>query len=238
MTRRPSHEQVHPTLAEWLANELRQQIRSGELPGGTHLRQTQVAERFGVSSTPVREAFALLQRAGILTSAPHKGVFVASPSLDDLRENYEIRIRLEAHATATAVPGLTVADLAELRRLLDELAPLSLEDEYQRYYELNEAFHDTIYAAANRPRLLALIGQLRDEPASFLGLYGRPPLHLDARRSNAQHEAVYEACVSGDADRAAEAMADHLQDALDRVANSLAAEPAGERAALHHVSVR
>jgi DNA-binding GntR family transcriptional regulator len=225
MIHRPAQqEQSHRTLAEWLANEMRQEIRSGDLPGGTHLRQTEVAKRFDVSSTPVREAFALLQRAGLLTSEPHKGVYVASPSVDDLRENYEIRIQLEAHATEKAVPNLAGDDLALLRELLDEMAPLSLEREYQRYYELNEAFHDAIYSAANRPRLHALIRQLRDEPASFLGLFGRPPLHLDAHQSKAQHEAIFEACAAGDAGRAGAAMAAHLEDALQRIAASLAGE--------------
>jgi DNA-binding GntR family transcriptional regulator len=232
MTRRSAQQELsHRTLAEWLANELRQEIRSGDLPGGTHLRQIEVADRFGVSSTPVREAFALLQRAGLLTSRPHRGVFVASPSIDDLRENYEIRIQLEAHATGKAVPNLTGDDLTLLRELLDELAPLSLERDYQRYYELNEAFHDVIYAAADRPRLHALIRQMRDEPASFLGLFGRPPLHLDARESNAQHEAVFEACAAGDAELAAAAMAAHLEDALRRVAMSLAGAQKARRQA-------
>jgi DNA-binding GntR family transcriptional regulator len=207
----------HRTLAEWLAAQLRREIRSGELPGGTHLRQTEVAERFGVSSTPVREAFALLQRNGLLTSSPHKGVFVASPSLDDLRESFELRMTLEALATRLAVPRLTAEDIDTLQALVDEMEPLSLEREYQRYFDLNEAFHDTIYEAADRPRLLALIRQLREEPAAFLGLYGRPPLHLDAHEANCQHRLIAAACAEGDAEGAAAAMSDHLENALRRI---------------------
>jgi DNA-binding GntR family transcriptional regulator len=207
----------HRTLAEWLAAQLRREIRSGELPGGTHLRQTEVAERFGVSSTPVREAFALLHRNGLLTSSPHRGVFVASPSLDDLRESFELRMTLEALATRLAVPRLAQEDIHMLQGLVDEMEPLSLEREYQRYFDLNEAFHDTIYEAAGRPRLLALIRQLRDEPAAFLGLYGRPPLHLDADVANRQHRRIAAACAEGDAERAASAMSDHLGNALRRI---------------------
>jgi len=212
---------AHRTLTEWLAAQLRREIRSGELPGGTHLRQTEVAERFGVSSTPVREAFAVLERAGLLTSSPHRGVVVASPTLDDLRENFEIRMRLEAFATELAVPNLTAADLGRLHELLDEMAPLSLAKDYAHYYELNAAFHDGIYELSGRPRLHMLINQLRAEPAAFLGLYARPPMHLDAQVSNAQHAEILAACEARAAKKAAKTMAEHLDDALGRIVESI-----------------
>lgn len=218
----PEDDRPPRTLSDWLARELRGEIRMGRLPGGTHLRQTEIAGRYGVSSTPVREAFAALQREGLLTSEPHKGVYVFSPTVDDLRENYEIRIELESHATAKAVPNLTDDDLARMRLLLDEMAPLSFENDNDRYFELNEALHDTIYAAAGRPRLAALIVQLREEPASLLGLFGGARVHLDVAESKRQHEAIYVACARRDAVGAAEAMGDHLHGTLDRIARGLA----------------
>lgn len=223
MTRAPKHYGTHRTLAEWLAEELRKEIRSGETRGGSHLRQNEVAERFGVSSTPVREAFAVLERDGLVTSAPHRGVVVASPTLQDLHHIYEIRILLEADATARATANLTEADLAELERILDEMAPLTLEDDYQRHYELNHRFHDGIYAASGRPRLHALIRQLRAEPASTLGLFGKPRRHQDVDLTHRQHGAVLQACREGRAAEAAAAMAEHLKTALDGVIASWAA---------------
>lgn len=112
---------------------------------------------------------------------------------------------------------------------------MSLELEYQRYYELNAAFHDAIYEAAGRPRLHALIRQLRDEPASFLGLYGRPPLHLDARLSNAQHEEIVAACAAGDATGAGRAMSAHLEDALRRIVASLDDSSRSQLCVMHSV---
>jgi DNA-binding GntR family transcriptional regulator len=223
MTRARTGSGTHPTLAEWLAEQLRKEIRSGETSAGSHLRQNDVAQRFGVSSTPVREAFAVLERDGLVTRAPHRGVVVTSPTLDDLHGIYEIRILLEADATARATPNLTEADLSELERILDEMAPLTLEDDYERHYKLNQRFHDRIYIASGRPRLHALIRQLRAEPASTLGLFGRPRRHQDADLTRRQHDTILQACRQGQPAQAAAAMAEHLKTALDRILATSAA---------------
>src|SRR5690348_4351298 len=87
------------TVAEQVATALREEITTGQLAAGTRLRQNEIAQRFGVSSTPVREAFGLLQSEGLVQIDPHRGVTVFLPSIQDLIEHYEIRIALEVLAT-------------------------------------------------------------------------------------------------------------------------------------------
>src|ERR1700747_1182118 len=99
-----------PTRAAAVADGIREMIRSGELPPGTHLRQTDFAERFGVSTTPVREAFVALAREGLVTQDAHRGVVVFRPSLQELDEIYEIRIALEPLATEIAAKQLSEDD--------------------------------------------------------------------------------------------------------------------------------
>src|SRR4051794_23016002 len=110
-----------PTRAGIVADQLRQMIKSGELPPGTHLRQAEFAERFGVSTTPVREAFVTLAREGLLRQDAHRGVVVFDASVEELAEVYEIRAVLEPLAAQIATKQLSDEDLDELARIIDEM---------------------------------------------------------------------------------------------------------------------
>src|SRR5215216_3533304 len=88
------------TISGAVAARLRQEIVAGELPAGTRLRQVEIARRLGVSTTPVREALAALQREGLVRLHPQRGAVVFVPTVEDLREHYEIRAALESLAAA------------------------------------------------------------------------------------------------------------------------------------------
>lgn len=202
---------------------LRDEIRTGALAPGTRLRQVELAQRLGVSTTPVREALAALHREGLVSSDAHKGVVVFRPTSEDLHETYEMRMALEVLATEKAVPNLTRKDLGALREFLDEMATLEPGDA-DRYPGLNGAFHARIYAAAGRPRLAALIGDLRDASMAYLTFLGAD--HVMANEGRREHEDIYDACVARAPRRAAKAMAHHLQTRLaDFVAEMEALEP-------------
>src|ERR1700722_10743535 len=109
------------TLAERVADDLRQAIRRGELRGGMPLRQNEVADALGVSSTPVREAFAILQREGLVQRNVHRGVVVFEPTITDLLAAYEIRGALEPLAARYATRHIADGDLAELRSLIGQM---------------------------------------------------------------------------------------------------------------------
>jgi DNA-binding GntR family transcriptional regulator len=94
------------TTAKVVAERLRDEIQDGTLSPGTRLRQNEVARRFGVSTTPVREAFAQLQAEGLVRIDPHRGAVVFRPTTDDLVEFYEIREVLESLAVVRAIPRL------------------------------------------------------------------------------------------------------------------------------------
>jgi DNA-binding GntR family transcriptional regulator len=215
----PSHR--HRTLAAWITHELNEDIRSGRLASGTRLLQDEVAKRFNVSASPVREAFAALQRQGLVESVAHKGVVVFKPTIADLVENYEIRVELESLATKKAVPNLTGEDLAALRSLLDKMRSSSFDDS-PHYYELNTAFHSRIYQAARRPTLLSLIANLRSAAAAYQILFAR--LQRDASETEYEHETIFAACEAGSPAGAAKAMRIHLQHTVDVVRHGLASE--------------
>jgi DNA-binding GntR family transcriptional regulator len=197
------------TISSAVAQSLRDEIHEGLIRPGTPLRQTEIAERYQVSTTPVREAFALLQREGVLIRSDHKGVVVFDPTLDDLREAYIIRIPLEATATQHAVPNLDDEDFRVLHQTLEQMAHASEVSDRIGRAEANQQFHQRIYRAARLPRLYELIEDLRVSSLAYIRLFG--VFHPDYTDAIEEHARVIEAAERRDAAGAAELMRRHLE---------------------------
>lgn len=218
---------LRTTIADELAQRLRAEISGGVRPPGSRVRQAEVAAQYNVSTTPVREAFAMLEREGLLVGSPHRGMVVFRPTDDDLHQLYEIRIPLEAFATEKAVENMTpelLAELDEILALMDEAA-----DDRAAYGALNRRFHSTLYSAAGRPRLEKLIDDLRDASAAYMRMY--QTIAPSARDTQRDHEAIVAACRTRAPKRAAKAMTLHLthtvQNISKRLADADAAPPDG-----------
>lgn len=215
-----------PTRAGAVAERLRQMIKSGELPPGTHLRQADFAERLGVSTTPVREAFVALAREGLVRQDAHRGVVVFEPSVDELDEVYEIRMALEPFATELATKQLTDHDLIALGRIVEQMRAAKPK----RYVELNSEFHTRIYDAAARPRLSEIIDGLRATSWNYIsmnvGQYNEDYRH----EVQAEHEEILAALKARAPKRAARAVKEHLEHSARYVAKLIeqtrALEPA------------
>jgi DNA-binding GntR family transcriptional regulator len=201
------------TTAKVVAERLRDEIQSGTLSPGMRLRQNDIARRLGVSSTPVREAFAQLEAEGLLRIDPHRGAVVFRPTVRDLVEFYEIREALESLAVRQAIPHL---DDARLKELQDLTVKMRKTDDANAWMKLNEEFHLKIYERADRPRLSSMIENLRDAstPYAHINVTGR----ATAAKANEEHERILEACVAGDGDAAAAATREHLRSSADRLA--------------------
>jgi DNA-binding GntR family transcriptional regulator len=206
---------------ELVAAKLRALIVSGELTPGRRLRQIDVARRFGVSTTPVREAFAALAREGLVEVDAYRGAVVFSPSLTDIRENYEMRIALERLATELAATAISDGDCVVLAGLLDEMAS-SLENRVL-HNELNRRFHLLIYQAAQRPGLVRLIAQLRDAAAAYLLL---APKDESTRDVSAEHAEILGALRAHEPERAGAAMDSHLKSSFENIMRAIAQLPA------------
>ena len=201
------------TTSEEVAARLRAEILRGELEPGRRLRQSAVATRFGVSTTPVREAFALLQAEGLVRIDPHRGAIVFHPSVEDVREYYEIREALESLAITLALPGLDDAILGELQSLIYRMRHVRDED---LWTSMNEEFHRTIYAASRRPRLCSMIANLRDASSAYIHMYVAH--QAPGARSDDDHQEILDACGARDAQRARDAVAHHMRHTADEVA--------------------
>ena len=209
------------TTAKVVADRLREEIQHGTLPAGARLRQNDVAQRFGVSTTPVREAFAQLQAEGLVRVDPHRGAVVFHPTVDDVLEFYEIREALESLAVAHAIPNLRPDVARDLEGLIERMRKT---EDARKWLRLNDQFHLRLYEAAGRPRLSNLIDTLRHASAPYIHMFvaSRPP----SQRANEEHREILDACVRGDAAGARRAIRNHLRSASRDLAAFLAAREA------------
>lgn len=200
-----------------VADKLRDEIQDGTLEPGTRLRQNEVAERFGVSTTPVREAFAQLQVEGLVRIDPHRGAVVFHPSAEDLLEYYEIREVLETLAITHAVEGFTDKAAKELNEFIERMRRTKNS---RRWLQMNDEFHLKLYEHAGRPRLSALIETLREASNPYIYMFvanKRPTGDADD-----DHQAILDACIQGDAAAARQALRDHLRHTSQELARRLA----------------
>jgi DNA-binding GntR family transcriptional regulator len=189
------------TAQDLVLGSLREAILTAALPPGSRLRQEKLAELFGTSRIPVREALRALEYEGLVTSMPRRGFSVTELDADDIEEVYDLRILLESHAVRLAVPLITDEDLQILESLYAEMVASASGDEQ---LAAREKFYTQLYAITGRPRLAALIARLRQEIARSL----RWPTLQHAPE---HHGRFFEAIRAGDADGAAAQLTSHYR---------------------------
>ncbi|HEX9269715.1 MAG TPA: GntR family transcriptional regulator [Candidatus Limnocylindria bacterium] len=189
------------TAQDLVLSTMREAILTAALPPGTRLRQEKLAELFGTSRIPVREALRALEYEGLVSSMPRRGFSVTQLDADDIEEVYDLRILLESHAVRLAVPLITDEDLHALEELYAEMVAAASGDEQ---LAARERFYSRLYSITGRSRLVGLISRLRQEIARSL----RWPTLQHAPE---HHERFFEAIRAGDADGAAAQLASHYR---------------------------
>jgi DNA-binding GntR family transcriptional regulator len=216
-----SIEDAETTKADEIGAALERAILFGELPPGTMLRQEQLADQYGVSRTPIREALRRLDALGLVVFRPNRGVLVRAASRDELRQSIVARAALEGAAAEQAASRITAEQLdrleqaderyVELTRRLQTpgLDDASRQDITFEWLRVNDTFHDVVLEAAGMPLLRTMARSVRRALRT-------PPLLLsdDVQRLHGenlrQHRALLEALRAGNARAARELMADHI----------------------------
>ncbi|MET9337946.1 GntR family transcriptional regulator [Nonomuraea sp. NPDC003804] len=201
-----------PTAQQFVLGELRRAITTGRLRPGSPIRQDALAEEFDVSRVPLREALKTLHGEGLVTYQAHRGYFVETLSLDDLREVYRIRELLEEEAVRRAVPRLTAGDLARLERAQDEVERAAAAGEVQEMAAANRVFHLTLFECAGMPRLVRLIRTLWDTTDAYRSMYYGDGGNRE--RVVSEHRAVLGALRAADADTAVRLLDEHRAHAV------------------------
>ena len=193
------------TLPARISRILAERIIFGEIEPGSRLRQDHVAEEFGASHVPVREAFRRLEAQGLAVSEPRRGVRVAAFDLAEVREVAEMRAALEVLALRHAAPHLTPAILdaaEEATRAGDN------SRDVRSWEDANRRFHRLIVAPCRMPRLLAAIDDLHAASARFLFSAWRSDWEV---RTDHDHRTILEALRKGDTDTACATLARHVR---------------------------
>jgi DNA-binding GntR family transcriptional regulator len=197
------------TRAEELRLQLADEIVRGVLAPGSGLDETDIARRFSVSRTPVREALRQLVASGLVESRAHRGAVVAQPSIERLTGMFEAMAELEAICAGLAAERMPAADRQKLEAIHEELRVLSYAGNPERFHEVNERFHNAIYAGSQNGYIaeMTLATRVRVQPfrrAQFRNL-GR------LAKSHVEHDRVVVAIMRGDKTGAAAAMRAHIE---------------------------
>jgi DNA-binding GntR family transcriptional regulator len=200
---------VKITRAEELRLQLADEIVRGALPPGAPLDESDIARRFSVSRTPVREALRQLVASGLVEARPHRGAVVAQPTIERLTGMFEAMAELEAICAGLAAERMTPMERHQLEAVHEQLRLLSHAGNPDRFHEVNERFHNTIYAGSQNAYIaeMTLATRVRVQPfrrAQFRNL-GR------LAKSHAEHDRVVVAIMRGDKAGAATAMRDHIE---------------------------
>lgn len=213
----PQHS-PYRTKAEFAAETIRDAIYGGRLAPGSRLVLRRLESDMGLSITPIREALQLLVSQGLVTQEPHHGFSVAELDPTGVDETYWLRAILEPLATRIATRLLTDADLDRLTELSRRMVQAIDAHEQHDMQDANHQFHMSIYAAAQKPRLLEHIRLLwRMSPFGSLRMVRERP-----RRSIEEHGLLLAALRKRDPEAAERAMYLHIEEARTGILNELA----------------
>jgi DNA-binding GntR family transcriptional regulator len=195
-------------LRDVVFNTLREAILRGDLKPGERLMELQLAAKLGVSRTPIREAIRMLEQEGLAVTVPRKGAEVAGMSLKDMEDVLEIREALDELAVKLAIEKISPEQLARLREVKRDFEMNTKSGDVRKIAESDVRFHDIIYEAADNPKLVSLLSNLRQQAYRYRVEYlkdaGNYPVLIR------EHEAIVEAIETKDYQKATQAMHEHV----------------------------
>lgn len=195
-------------LAQDLRDRLEEEILSGQRPPGSRLDESKLAQHFGVSRTPVREALRQLAAADMVVLRPRQGAVVATVTVTQLLHMFEVMAELESFCAKLAARRMSAEERSHLAQVHEDCRTLAEKGEAHAYYDANRRFHEVIYAGSHNTFLEETTRNMRNR----LNPYRRFQLHHPGRtmKSWKEHQAVVDAIRDGDAEAAASAMSHHV----------------------------
>jgi phosphonate utilization transcriptional regulator len=212
----------HPTiallqtssLASVAQGELERMILSGELAPGAKLTEMALAARLGISRGPLREAFRMLEEAGLVRTEKNRGVFVRDIPIDEAVEIFDLRAAMEELVGRRLAQAITAAQLKEVRSLVDGMERAVKAADARGYHLLNLQFHERLVELAGNRKLAAIYRKLIKELSLFRRLNLADGWLMPVSAS--EHRSIVKAIASGDAEAAGRAMFEHVMESKER----------------------
>jgi DNA-binding GntR family transcriptional regulator len=209
LAERPSGKIRRITVADSATTEIRRRILSGEIPDGTPVRQDALAEDFGTSRIPIREALSRLEAEGLVASFPHRGYVVTALSREEIKELFELRAMLEPELIKAAIPNMTRQDFSAAEAILSQYTSDLDNNDVHSWGELNTQYHLALYNPSGRKKTIEIVRGLLVNTDR----YTRLVITLDNGVANAKedHGGLLDLCRKGAVNQAVALTRDHIQ---------------------------
>lgn len=201
-------ENAYLPLRDVVFQTLRQAILKGELQPGERLMEIKLAERLGVSRTPIREAIRKLELEGLVVMVPRKGAAVANITEKDTKDVLEVRRTLEMFAVEVACDRISGEQLEQLKKAAKDFEASKGSMDVIRIAETDMLFHEIIYEATQNERLVQMLNNLRENMYRYRIEYLKDSNYYDSLMS--EHREILEAIEAGDKQRARACMESHI----------------------------
>ncbi len=209
-------------LRDVVFNTLRQAILRGELKPGERLMEIQLANKLGVSRTPIREAIRKLELEGLVLMIPRRGAEVAEITEKSLRDVLEVRKALEELSVELACERIAEDDIAKLKTAAKEFEETLKTGDVTQYAEADVKFHDIIYFATENQRLIQLLYNLREQMYRYRVEYlKREEVHQTLLR---EHEHIIACIEKRDKEGAVDAIVSHIENQEKAVSHTIRAK--------------
>ena len=206
-------------LRDVVFNTLRQAILRGELKPGERLMEIQLANKLGVSRTPIREAIRKLELEGLVLMIPRRGAEVAEITEKSLRDVLEVRRALEELSVKLACERITEEQIGELKAAAKDFEEVLKSGDVTAYAEADVKFHDIIYYATDNQRLISLLYNLREQMYRYRVEYlKRDDVHEKLLQ---EHQYIIEMLESRNQEEAIAAVCKHIDNQVEAVADTI-----------------
>ena len=212
-----------PSRASELVPILEQEIVTGTLQPGTRLDETILAERFGVSRTPIRETLTRLAAAGLVVIRPRRGAVVATITIKDLMDMFEVMAELEGMCARLAARRITPDEKSALQQAQIACSSIVGSDNHDEYYQFNMTLHELMYKASHNDFLIKQTMELRTRLSPHRRLQVRIPGRMAT--SSDEHENLINAILQGKAEEAEQLTRKHVTIQGERFTDFLSTLP-------------
>ena len=206
-------------LRDVVFQTLRQAILRGELKPGERLMEIQLANKLGVSRTPIREAIRKLELEGLVLMIPRKGAEVAEITEKNLRDVLEVRCALEELAVQLACDRIDKQGIRDLQQAAKNFESVLDSADITKIAEADVAFHDIIYMATDNKRLIQLLNNLREQMYRYRIEYLKKKEYYP--RLLAEHQDIIQAIANGERERATKITSQHIDNQVETVADTI-----------------
>jgi DNA-binding GntR family transcriptional regulator len=203
--------QVRGLLSDHIRRTLAEEIATGRLKPGTYLDEQHLADRFGASRTPVREALRQLSTGGMVEVRPRRGVIVAPLTPERIMDMFETAAEIEAMCVRLATYRISPIERGQLLAMQEHAPDLVQAGDVDGYDTHNRRFHEMIYKATHNQFMAEQALAIHDRLAAFVRAQYRQSSRI--ARSNAEHGEILQAMARGDGDEAARCMRAHYLNA-------------------------